>query len=42
MESTAAYHCERTLMRMEASVKFVPLGRCLTRKISKNRHSLKG
>ena len=41
-ESTAAYHCERTLMRMEASAKFVPLGRCLTRKISKNRHGLKG
>ncbi|KAF0294530.1 hypothetical protein FJT64_007817 [Amphibalanus amphitrite] len=41
-EYTAAYHLERTLVKLDTEAKIVPLGRALTRKISKNRHGLKG
>ena len=41
-EFTAAYHLERTIHKLECKCKFIPLGRALTRKVSKNRHGLKG
>ena len=42
-EATAAYHLERTLKRevVEERSILIPMGRALTRKISRNRHGLK-
>ena len=40
-ETTAAYHLERTLSRLD-DCKFVPLGRALTRKMGKKKNGLKG
>ena len=41
-ESTAAFHLERTLLKLEVKFQFITLGRALTRKMGRNRHGLRG
>ena len=41
-ETTAAYHLERTTLKMDVGARIITLGRALTRKMGKSRHGLKG
>ena len=41
-ESTAGFHLERTLLKLEVGCRLVMLGRALTRKMRRSRHGLVG